>query len=185
MLEVLPPGVEDGQEADLRPEVLRVGGDLPQGLGDGAEEQAVDRPRVLQRDRSQRRREREDHVEVVDGQQFGSPVLHPFRGGAGLTLGAVAIAARVIRDPPMPAPVACLDMPAQGRGPAGRDVAQGAPLLRRERAAIPVEEGIAMSPNDLGHLEPRPGHGRASPGRGASRSRGLGVVSNVAGATWV
>ena len=30
VLEVLPPGVEDGQEADLGPEVLGVGGDLLQ-----------------------------------------------------------------------------------------------------------------------------------------------------------
>mgnify|MGYP003287174178 CR=1 FL=1 len=35
MLEVLPPGVEDGQEADLGPQVLGVGGDLLQGLGAG------------------------------------------------------------------------------------------------------------------------------------------------------
>jgi hypothetical protein len=41
VLEVLPPGVEDGQEADLGPEVLGIGGDLLQGLGGGAEEKAV------------------------------------------------------------------------------------------------------------------------------------------------
>ena len=38
MLQVLPPGVEDGQEADLGPEVPGVGGDLLQGLGGGTEE---------------------------------------------------------------------------------------------------------------------------------------------------
>ncbi len=64
MLEVLPPGVEDGQEADLRPEVLRVDGDLPQGLGGGAEEQAIDHARVLQGDRSECHREGEDDVEI-------------------------------------------------------------------------------------------------------------------------
>ena len=56
VLEVLPPGVQDGQEADLGPEVLRVGGDLLQGLGGGPEQQAVDHPRVLQGDRAERRR---------------------------------------------------------------------------------------------------------------------------------
>ena len=56
MLEVLPPGVEDGQEADLGPEVLGIGGDSLQGLGGGPEEQAVDHARVLQGDRAEGRR---------------------------------------------------------------------------------------------------------------------------------
>ena len=42
-----------------------------------------------------------------------------------------------------------------------------------------------MSPEDVGHFEPRPGHGRGSPGQGASRSSGLRVVSTAAGETWV
>ena len=66
VLEVLAPGVEDGQEADLGPEVLGVGGDLLQGLGGGAEQEAVDHPWVLQGDRAERRRESEDDVEVLD-----------------------------------------------------------------------------------------------------------------------
>ena len=70
MFEVLAPGVQDGQEADLGPEVLRIGGDLLQGLGGGAEQEAVDLPRVLQGDRTERRRERKDHVKVLDRQQL-------------------------------------------------------------------------------------------------------------------
>ena len=66
MLEVLAPGVEHGQEADLGPEVLGIGGDLLQGLRGGAEEQAVDDPRVLQGDRAEGRREGEDDVKVLD-----------------------------------------------------------------------------------------------------------------------
>ena len=48
VLEVLPPGVQDGQEPDLGPEVLGIGGDLLQGRGGGLEQQAVDFTRVLQ-----------------------------------------------------------------------------------------------------------------------------------------
>jgi hypothetical protein len=32
---------------------------------------------------------------VLNGQQLGFPGLDPFRGGAGLTLGTMAVAARV------------------------------------------------------------------------------------------
>ena len=185
VLEVLPPGVEDGQEADLGPEVLGVGGDLLQGLGGGPEQQAVDHARVLQGDRAERRGQGEDEVEVLDGQEFRLAGLHPVGGGGGLTLGAVAVAAGVVGDLPVPAPVALLDVPAQRRGPAGGDVVQGAALLGREPVAVAIEEGVAVSPEDVGHFEPGPGHGRDSPGRGASRSSGLRVASTAAGETWV
>ena len=86
----------------------------------------------------------------------------------------------------MPAPVALLDMPAQRRGPAGRDVAQGAALLGRERVAVAVEEGVTMVPEDIGHFEPRSRHGCGRPSvGGTSRSSGLCVASRAAVETWV
>ena len=168
------------------PRCFGIGGDLLQGLGGGAEQEAVDLPRVLQGDRAERRRERKDHMKVFDRQQLRFPGLHPLRRGGGLALGAVAVAARVVGDLLMPAPVALLDVPAQGRGPAGRDVAAGAALLRRERVAVPVEEGITMGPEDIGHFEPRSGHGCGRPSVGGpSRSSGLCVASRAAAETWV
>ena len=167
------------------PRCFGIGGDLLQGLGGGLEQEAVDLPRVLQGDRAERRRERKDDVKIFDGQQFRLPGLHPLRGGGGLALGAVAVAARVVGDLLMAAVVALLDVSAQGGSPAGGDVAQGAALLRRERAAVAVEEGITIVAEDLGHFEPRSGHGRDSPGRGSSRSSGLRVAWTAAGETWV
>ena len=41
------PGVQDGEEADLGAEVLRVGSDRAERLGGGAEEQTVDNGLVL------------------------------------------------------------------------------------------------------------------------------------------
>ena len=38
MVELLAPGVEHGEAADLRPEMLRVPGDVLERLGDGAKE---------------------------------------------------------------------------------------------------------------------------------------------------
>ena len=86
----------------------------------------------------------------------------------------------------MPALVALLDVPAQRRGPAGGDVAQGAALLGRERVAVAIEEGIAVLSEDIGHFEPRSGHGRGRPSvGGASRSSGLCVACRAAAETWV
>ena len=76
-----------GQEADLGPEVLGIGGDLPQGLGGGPEQQAVDDAWVLQGDRVERRREGEDDVEVLDGQEFRFAGLHPSAAAVAWHLG--------------------------------------------------------------------------------------------------
>src|SRR5271163_4375260 len=46
--QIRPPCVENGEEADLRTKMLRVGGDRPQSLGDRAEQNAVDDRLVLQ-----------------------------------------------------------------------------------------------------------------------------------------
>ncbi len=42
MLQLLVPGVQDAEEADLSAKVLAVPGDFDQGLGAGAKRQAVD-----------------------------------------------------------------------------------------------------------------------------------------------
>ena len=47
MLEFLIPRVEDGEEADLGAEMLRVCGDLDECLGATAEQQAIDHLFVL------------------------------------------------------------------------------------------------------------------------------------------
>ena len=58
------PGVEHGGEADARAQMLRVGGDGGQRLGCGLEQQIVDDGLVLERDRADRIRQREDDVIV-------------------------------------------------------------------------------------------------------------------------
>ena len=51
LVQLLAPGVEHGEAADLRPEMLRVPGDVLEGLGDRAKEQAIEEAGVLQRQR--------------------------------------------------------------------------------------------------------------------------------------
>jgi hypothetical protein len=41
MLEVLSPGVQNAEQADVGAEVLRIAGDLDQGSGTGSEKQVV------------------------------------------------------------------------------------------------------------------------------------------------
>ena len=68
MLQVLSPGVEHAQEANLSAEVMGIGGDFQQRRGAGAEQQAIEDALVLLGERRQLVRQREDHVTVTNGQ---------------------------------------------------------------------------------------------------------------------
>jgi hypothetical protein len=126
--QILPPGVQDGEEADLGPEVLGIGGDGAQGLGCGAEEEAVDPSFVLGGEGGDRVGHGEDDVEVRGVEELGLTVLDPFRPGERLAAGAMAIGARVIPDAGVLAVIAPLDVAAEGGGPAGLDRAHDPPL---------------------------------------------------------
>ena len=77
--EILPPGVEHGQEPDRGAEMLRVGGDLEQRGRARAEEQVVHDRLVLQREPREVVRQREDHMVIADRQEFvltrGEPLV--------------------------------------------------------------------------------------------------------------
>ena len=55
-LQVLAPGVEHSDKADLGAEMARIGGDRAQCFGRGPEQDGVDRCLVLERDFGGRRR---------------------------------------------------------------------------------------------------------------------------------
>jgi hypothetical protein len=107
------PGVEHRGGADAGAEVPGIGGDREQCLGGGAEQQVVDHRLVLVSDRSDLGGQREDQVEVADRQQIGLAGGEPVSRRRALTLGAMAVATRVVRNPAVAALFAALDMSAE------------------------------------------------------------------------
>jgi hypothetical protein len=103
--EGLAPGVEDGAEAELSVEVLRIASKRLERLARRAEEQIVEDPRSGEGQRAQLVRQREDDMEVGDGEQIGAARREPILLGEELTLGAVAVATGVVDGTPMPAAV--------------------------------------------------------------------------------
>ena len=89
-----------------------------QRLGGGLEQDGVDDGLVLEGDRGDRRRQREDDVEIGNRQQLGLPRGEPRGAGSPLALRAVPVAAGVIGDAGRAAVVAGLDVAAERRGPA-------------------------------------------------------------------
>ena len=107
--------------ADARAEVLRIGGDGEQRLGRRSEQQIVDDRLVLVGDGASLGRQREDDVEIADRQQIGLARGEPILRRRALALGAMAVAARVVRDPAVAAVLAALDMAAEsGRAAVAR-----------------------------------------------------------------
>ena len=63
--QVLSPGVQNGDHADLSSQVFRIGGDLQQGLCTGGEQQVVKQTRVFQGEHVEFVRDGEHNVEVA------------------------------------------------------------------------------------------------------------------------
>ena len=179
MLQSLIPGMEHAEEADLGAEVTRIAGDLQQGFGAGVKQQVVDQPLVLQCERSQFSRQREDDVDIAGGQQFAFPRLEPAQAGVALAPWAMPVAARVVRDGSMSAVRALIAMSAQRGGAAACDGQQHLFVLPVDPLATALNKGLSCTANDVGHLQRRPVHAfcvcSPSP-RIVSASSGLAVA---------
>src|SRR4030095_14234214 len=94
--QVRSPAVKHGEETEPGSQMLRVGSDRNQGLGGGAEENAVDHSLVLICDRGDLFRDGEYDVKIGHLEKFRLAVLDPSCPGEGLTFGTVAIGAAVV-----------------------------------------------------------------------------------------
>jgi len=154
MKQILSPGMEDGKETDLGAEVSVITGDSQQSLGGATEQNAVNRFGVIQGNDRRLGRDGENHVEVLDRQEFGLPVLQPFCPGQILAFRAVTVAAGVIRDAKVLAVAASIDMTAKRCRSADLDGAHDAQLLERERMHLAVARAVLSK--DGGQLKAGP-----------------------------
>ena len=168
----LPPGVEEGEEADAGAEMTGIGGHLQERLRGGAEEQVVENARILECEGGEGMRQGEDHVRVRHRQQRGPLLIEPFRGGTPLALRAVAIAAGVVREGAVAAAVARVDMTAQCGGPAGEEIPDDALLIATQRR---TPSRRFRQPEDLRDLVSRSGSHRSAVAS-AARSSGLRML---------
>ena len=109
------PRVEDGGDADAGAEVLRVSGDRHHRLRRRVEQQTVDDRLVLPGDVGNLGWKREDDMEVADRQQVGFALGQPGASSGALAFGTVPVAAAVVRNAPVPAVLAGIDVAAKGR----------------------------------------------------------------------
>ena len=118
MAQILAPGVQHADHADLSAQMLGIGGSHPQSFGRGLEQDRIDRRLVMESDLGDLRRHGEDHVEVWDRQQLGLTLGQPLGASQSLTFGTMAVAAGIIGLAHKAAVGAVFDVTAQGCSPA-------------------------------------------------------------------
>src|SRR5437870_5936226 len=155
---ILCPGVQHTQEADLRAQMLWIGGDLAQRLRRRSEQHIVDNGLVLEGDDLDLLGHREHDVEVGHVERFGLTVREPLGARETLALWATFVAARIVRDALMATIAACLDVTAKSGGAATLDRDHGAPPRGGQRRAILITESRAEVAEYVRHFQPLVGH---------------------------
>src|SRR5208283_5438013 len=91
--EFLSPAVQHAEEADLRTEMLGIARDFQKGFRTGAKQEIVEDLLVLQDQRGQMTRKREDHMDVTRWEELLATCCEPAITSSCLTLWAVPISA--------------------------------------------------------------------------------------------
>ena len=96
--QVLSPGMQNAEEADLGSEVLGVGRNFEHSLSAGAEEQIVEQPWIALTERVQLVGQGKDDVEVRYAEQVLFASREPTVARLRLAFGTVSVAAGVVGD---------------------------------------------------------------------------------------
>src|SRR4029077_7476305 len=157
--ELLAPGVQHAEEANLCAEMSRIASDFQKGVGTGTEQEIVEDLLVLQSQWRQAAGKREDHVQVVGRQKFTPTRGDPPFPSSDLTLRAMAIATAVIGDGgTMSATGALVEMTAECGGTTPRNGQQHFDVPPAKPMRVSFNESISRSADDVGHLQRRPAH---------------------------
>ena len=140
----------------LRP--FRIRRDLEECRRRGVKQQVVHHALVDERETGERLRHRKDEVDVADREQLLFASADPRVPRGGQTLWAMPVAAAVVREGRVRTLVAAIARAAERGRAALRDRSEHTPMLPRQPRAVGVQDAIAMSAHDVGHLEGWPRH---------------------------
>lgn len=149
VIEPLGPGVQHGQDADGAADIARVTGERDDRRGGGGHQKAVGVALMAAHHVAQFGRHGNGDMEVRGRQHLGAAGFEPMPGLVGMALGAAPVATAVVGIDLGAAGGAAPEMSAQLRGPAGRDVGQGAPMRGKHRRAVTIEVGRTETANDV------------------------------------
>src|SRR5271157_736286 len=151
--ELLAPGVQHAEEANLCAEVSRIASDFQKSFRTGAEQEIVEQFLVLQDQWRQPAGECEDHVRVGCWKKFSLTRGDPAFPGSDLTIGAVAITTAVEGNGPMSTASAFIAMSAESGGATPRNGPLHFEMLPAHPMAVSFVEGFPRSADEIGHLQ--------------------------------
>lgn len=156
--QILPPGMQDGNDADLSTEAFGIRRYFQQRGGSGGEQQIVKTARVFERQHVQLVRNTEDDMEVCRRQDFLFAGSQPALACLRLALRAMPVPARVIGNGLMTALRTRIEMAAHGCRATVLDGTEDFQLLKAEARSVSVEKAVALRAKDVGHLQGGPAH---------------------------
>ena len=150
--------MEHGGDTDASAEMFVIGCDRENGLARCLEQQIVDHRLVLISEVSDRRREREDDVEVRHRQELGLALGEPLLCRCGLAFVAMPITARVIGDPCITAVfvLTARNMAAERRCATALDRTHDLELAEAHMAGMGRTPSRPAMAEDVRHLDRRP-----------------------------
>jgi hypothetical protein len=153
---VLSPGVQKSEASDLGAEMLRVSGERQEGLGSGAKQDPVDGAAILECQRGELVRKRENDVEVLDVEHLLLTGLKPRGTCSALTLRAMPVTAGVVDADDVATAVAHLGVTTEGGSPALDEVGQDTTLFLGW--TVPFQKSRTVLADDIGHFGPMLAH---------------------------
>src|SRR5438552_17546014 len=147
------PSMQDQGHANLRAEMLRVGGDGAQRLRGELEQQVIDHRLVVVGDGADRRRQGEHQVVIVQRQEVGLPGLEPTARGTCLALRAMPVAAGVVGDLHLRAGMATQYMSSQRRAAALFDGGHHLELTEAQVTMLRLPPGRPVGAEDVRDLQ--------------------------------
>ena len=131
---------------------------LQQRFGGRLKQEVVHHTLVDERETGEGLRHREDEVDVADRQQLLLARRHPGVPRRRQTLRAMPIATAVVRDGQLRTLLTAIAVPAERRRAALRDGPEDASMRPGHPGPVRLQDAIAMSAHDVGHLEGWPRH---------------------------
>src|SRR5438132_7353108 len=150
--QVLSPGMQNADDADLRAQMFGIGRDFQQCLRAGSEQQVVEHGRIVQGQYIEFVWRGEHDMEVGGGEKLAFAGSKPALARLRLALRAVPVAARVVGDGLAAALRTGSDVAAQRGRAAALNRRKGFALLKVAAPVLPVQKVAALYAEDVGHL---------------------------------
>src|SRR5215469_12642256 len=151
--QVLSPGVEHSEEADLGSQVFRISGNGAQSFRSSPEEKVVHHFLVLESDGSHLFRQSEDNVEVFGIEELRLTILDPLGARQGLAFRAMTVATTIVGISLIAAVIALFQVAAQSGSAAAFDGTHDAELRSRQGSGMLLAISLAIATKHVSHFQ--------------------------------